>query len=212
MRMRGFALKPEYQDFSQSQLVEMLPLSVDQRKQIIPSMTVKEIRQVKQTLLPNKEKKKSDVYGDVHRLMKELGIVKEVSSDEEFSGRPESPAPKPQEPIVVEAAQPATSSNMVVLTNEKQRKEWLHNYEKWGVWLDVAPLDMKYYRYDFGNGDYVIVTVQKLAPTSYNKEGKHEYYSLIRKNGYPSQFNPGGNAQSMITDYLREQKIAVMQF
>ena len=136
--------------------------------------------------------------------MKELGIVKEVSSDEELFGRPET--------IVIEPAEPVLTSKLVTLTNDKQRKEWLHNYEKWGVWLDVVPLDMKYYRYDFGNGDYVIVTVQKLAPMSYNKEGKHEYYSLVRKNGYPSQFNPGGNAQSMITDYLREQKIAVMQF
>lgn len=208
----GFALKPEYQDFSQSQLVEMLPLSVDQRKKVKPSMTVKDIRQLKKSLLPPKPKKAEDLYGSGSKLLKELGIVKDVSSDEQFSGRPEIPAPEPKEAIVVEPAQPATSSNMVVLTNEKQRKEWLHNYEKWGVWLDVPALGMKYYRYDFGNGDYVIVTEQAVPVDQYYKDGKILYYSLVKLKGYPSFFNPRGNAQSMITDYLCETKIPVMKF
>ena len=208
----GFALKPEYQDFSQSQLVEMLPLSVDQRKNVKPYMTVKYIRELKKSLLPPKPKMAEDVYGSGSKLLKELGIVKDISSDAEFSGRLETPDQEPKEPIVVEAKQPAMSSQMVVLTNEKQRKEWLHDYQKWGVWMDVPALEMKYYRYDFGNGDYVIVTEQTVPVDKFYKDGKIIYYSLVKPNGYPSFFKPGGNAQSLITDYLQETKIPVMKF
>lgn len=44
-----------YKDYSYSQLCEMLPLSSDQRKQIKPNMTVKQIRELKKQF-----KKKSD--------------------------------------------------------------------------------------------------------------------------------------------------------
>ena len=46
-----------YKDYSYSQLCEMLPLSSDQRKQIKPNMTVKQIREFKKRF-----KKKSDVH------------------------------------------------------------------------------------------------------------------------------------------------------
>lgn len=46
-----------YKDYSYSQLCEMLPLSLDQRKQIKPNMTVKQIREFKKRF-----KKKSDVH------------------------------------------------------------------------------------------------------------------------------------------------------
>lgn len=46
-----------YKDYSYSQLCEMLPLSLDQRKQIKPNMTVKQIRELKKQF-----KKKPDVH------------------------------------------------------------------------------------------------------------------------------------------------------
>ena len=45
-----------YKDYSYSQLCEMLPLSLDQRKQIKPNMTVKQIRELKKQF-----KKKRDI-------------------------------------------------------------------------------------------------------------------------------------------------------
>ena len=198
-----FKLKPEFEDFSQSQLVEMLPLSYDQRKQIKPDMTIKQIREIKKQVLPKKEKKTA---------VSDPKEPEQISIDSDpDSGRLENSAPEKKDPIVIEAQEPQLSSKLVSLTNEKQRKEWLHNYEKWGVWLDVPPLKMKYYRYDFGNGDYCIVTVQELPDKTYN-DGKHVLYSLVKAKGYPDTFHPGGNAQSMITDYLRETKVAVMQY
>ncbi len=42
-----------YKDYSYSQLCEMLPLSLDQRKQIKPNMTVKQIRELKKQFKKN---------------------------------------------------------------------------------------------------------------------------------------------------------------
>lgn len=43
-------LLPEYKDFNYSQLVEMIPLAPDQREQITPEATIKDIRKVKKSL------------------------------------------------------------------------------------------------------------------------------------------------------------------
>ena len=213
---KGILLKPEYEQFNQSQLVEMLPLSYAQRKKIDSKMTIKQIREIKKELLPKKEKAATPqtvAKPDQMKLMPMPGIEKLADLKEEYSGRPENDLEQ-VDPIVIEASESVLSSKLVLLTNDKQRQEWLHNYEKWGVWLDVKPLQMKYYRYYFGNadGDHVIVMVQTVPVESYNKEGKKVIYSLVRPKGYPKVFQPGGNAQSMIVDYLREQKLAVMQF
>ena len=181
-------------------------------------MTIKQIREIKKQVLPKKEKKSSSLGSVVAGLEKIIHSPSEVKDPnqtvlvvDDNSGRPENSAPEKKDPIVIEAQEPQLSSKLVSLTNDKQRKEWLHNYEKWGVWLDVPPLKMKYYRYDFGNGDYCIVTVQEIPKKSYN-DGKQVLYSLVRPKSYPDTFHPGGNAQSMITDYLRETKTAVMQY
>lgn len=56
----------------------------------------------------------------------------------------------------VQLGKPA--SGKLNLKNGKARKEWIDNYEQWGVWLEVSELQMKYYRYDFDNGSSLIVT------------------------------------------------------
>lgn len=49
------------------------------------------------------------------------------------------------------------ASGKLYLKNAKERKEWLENYQSWGVWLDVPEVSKKFYRYDFENGDSMIV-------------------------------------------------------
>ena len=184
-------VKSEYEGFSHSQLVEMLPLEYSQRRDITPDMTVKEIRAYKQSLKESKEPKDESV------------TKPEVSSPVHI-----------QETIVIEP-EPETASGKCttsVLKNLAERKAWLANYRAWGAWIRVPQLGMTYYRYDFGNGDAVIVDEVEVAKTSWNKEGINRHYHLLTKEGYRSEWNPGTIAQSEIFDYLCEKRPAVIVY
>lgn len=43
------------------------------------------------------------------------------------------------------------------LKNNDQRKEWLRNYQEWGIWYVDENIGAKYYRYQFENGAELIV-------------------------------------------------------
>lgn len=40
--------------------------------------------------------------------------------------------------------------------NNDQRKEWLRNYQDWGLWYEDANIGARYYKYDFDNGARLI--------------------------------------------------------
>ena len=40
--------------------------------------------------------------------------------------------------------------------NNDQRKEWLRNYQDWGLWYEDKNIDARYYKYDFDNGARLI--------------------------------------------------------
>ena len=63
----------------------------------------------------------------------------------------------------------------------KDRKEFLENYKKWGVWYDLPDLGKKFYRYDFINGTSIIVEDSKTYYSfSTNKEpGDKQVYSVL---------------------------------
>lgn len=54
-----------------------------------------------------------------------------------------------QEP---EAEQP----ELPVMRNNDQRKEWLRNYQSWGLWYADEHIGCRYYKYDFDNGARLI--------------------------------------------------------
>lgn len=43
------------------------------------------------------------------------------------------------------------------LKNNDQRKEWLQNYQEWGIWYIDDRIGCRYYKYDFDNGARLIV-------------------------------------------------------
>ena len=44
-----------------------------------------------------------------------------------------------------------------MLKNNDQRKEWLRNYQEWGIWYIDDHIGCRYYKYDFDNGARLIV-------------------------------------------------------
>ena len=42
------------------------------------------------------------------------------------------------------------------MKNNDQRKEWLRNYQSWGLWYEDEHIGVRYYRYKFDNGAQLI--------------------------------------------------------
>lgn len=202
----SFRLKDEYSSFSQSQLVELLPMSAEERGKVTPEMSVKEIRAIKKQSKAVKPKEPEQL------------VIEETSK--EFSGRPENEPPEKKEPVVIKASEPdhdtlveRAVARKKVLTNDAKRKEWIRNYEKWGVWFSVPDLNMTYYRYDVDDKVAFIVSVVQSAPKPWCQDGKHVLWHLCNLvDGKPECFSPSGCAMSVLTEYLQKHATPVTIF
>lgn len=119
-------------------------------------------------------------------LTKELGI--------------ESEHPKPVQP------------ELPVLKNNDQRKEWAENYKAWGEWYYDKNIDCHYYKYDFPNGDRLVVEEYRDREVYWNADKRDEkYYHLLRKEKksygnkhiYEEKFIHQTTSMSEIVEYLK---------
>ncbi|MCI6879509.1 MAG: hypothetical protein MR854_02050 [Clostridiaceae bacterium] len=69
-----------------------------------------------------------------------------------------------QFPIVESQEQP----QLPLLKNNDQRKEWLQNYQSWGLWYEDKNIGCRYYKYDFECG-------AKLIVSEYDNHSPHAY-------------------------------------
>lgn len=54
------------------------------------------------------------------------------------------------------------------MKNNDQRKEWLRNYQSWGLWYEDEHIGARYYKYDFDNG-------ARLIAEEYPAAGKRDF-------------------------------------
>ena len=47
-------------------------------------------------------------------------------------------------------------TELPLMKNNDQRKEWLRNYQAWGLWYEDERIGVRYYKYDFENGACLI--------------------------------------------------------
>lgn len=50
----------------------------------------------------------------------------------------------------------AKQPELPLMKNNDQRKEWLRNYQDWGLWYEDENIGARYYKYDFDNGTRLI--------------------------------------------------------
>lgn len=80
-----------------------------------------------------------------------------------------------QEP---EAEQP----ELPLMKNNDQRKEWLRNYQSWGLWYTDEHIGCRYYKYDFDNGAQLIAEEY----SAYNEVAKNDFvFSYLHLIGGP---------------------------
>lgn len=104
-------------------------------------------------------------------------------------------------------------SELPVLKNNDQRKEWIDNYETWPVWIDQPLTGERYYRYDFDDSTSFVIRVslrhvfKGYERTEEIKYGREEYFLLGVKDkwipGIPTFAESSTNKSAMI-EHLKE--------
>lgn len=103
-----------------------------------------------------------------------------------------------------------------VMKNADQRKEWLRNYKKWGLWYTDEHIGARYYKYDFENGTRLIVEEYDPEPARNSPWAPYEpyYMHLVggpepeRNNGIPkwtyhSKYNKYPNSETELVEFLK---------
>lgn len=63
--------------------------------------------------------------------------------------------------------------------NNDQRKEWLRNYQAWGLWYEDTHIGARYYKYDFDNGALLIAEEYTRPSTDWYEEHAISYLHLV---------------------------------
>lgn len=114
-----------------------------------------------------------------------------------------------QEP---EAEQP----ELPIMRNNDQRKEWLRNYQSWGLWYADEHIGARYYKYDFNNGARLIVEEYDMC-SSYSGSYTSSYLHLVggpeppKHPGYGcgkwtrhETYNRFPNSETELVEFLKE--------
>ncbi|MCM1233300.1 MAG: hypothetical protein NC489_24545 [Ruminococcus flavefaciens] len=151
----------EYKEFSMSQLEEMLSMDPEDRAKITSDMTIKQIREVKRKAgkRKKKEQREEDVPG-------EIVAMSQQSEPEQLSYRIKKDQPK-----------------IVKMINSQERRKWLENVEKWGLWYEDPNIQARYYKYDFEDGSRLIAVKYRYTCPPYMKEQPKQYREQIKADG-----------------------------
>ena len=117
-----------------------------------------------------------------------------------------------RKPPVIEEPEPV-QPELPILKNNDQRKEWAENYKAWGEWYYDEKIDCHYYKYDFPNGDRLVVEEYRDREVYWNADKRDEkYYHLLikekksygNKYTYEEKFTHQTSSMSEIVEYLKE--------
>lgn len=94
-----------------------------------------------------------------------------------------------------------------VLKNNEQRKEWLGNFKKWGLWYRDEKIDVNYYKFDFQDGSRLVVAEYPQRQEYWKGEPEDEhFFHLLEKNkqGYKRTYDEQYRQRVDSEDYLVE--------
>lgn len=72
-----------------------------------------------------------------------------------------------------------TQPELPLFKNNDQRKEWLRNYQDWGLWYEDKNIGARYYKYDFNNGARLIAEEYTRPATDWYEEHTISYLHLV---------------------------------
>ncbi len=110
--------------------------------------------------------------------------------------------------VSVQEPEELIQSELPMLKNNDQRKEWLEQYKEWGLWYRDENIDVNYYKYDFKDGSRLVVAEypQRQCYWKKNKIEDEYFYHLLQvgKEGYEFKYNEKYRASTDSETYLVE--------
>ncbi len=103
-----------------------------------------------------------------------------------------------------------TQQELPVLKNNDQRKQWLNDYKKFGLWYRDDNIDVNYYKFDFPDGSRLVVAEYPQRPV-YWKGGMEDeyYYHLLEKDKqgynrtYDERYRQQADSESYLVEFLK---------
>lgn len=115
---------------------------------------------------------------------------------------------------VLETEEEITQPELPRLKNNEERKEWLENYQDWGLWYRDERLDVNYYKYDFKDGSRLVAAEYPKREGYWNKEPRDEhFFHFLKKNKkkyaslnevYDEKFRNETDSITSLVEFLKE--------
>ncbi len=103
-------------------------------------------------------------------------------------------------------------TQLPVFKNNEQRKNWLKEYKKWGLWYTDKNIDVNYYKFDFEDGSRLIAVEYPQRESDWSNDQKDVVrFHLLEKNKtkygskktYDQKFCHTTNSTTELVEYLK---------
>lgn len=115
---------------------------------------------------------------------------------------------------VLETEEETIQPELPRLKNNEERKEWLENYQDWGLWYRDERIDVNYYKYDFKDGSRLVAAEYPKREGYWNQEPRDEhFFHFLKKNKkkygssnetYDEKFRNGTDSITSLEEFLKE--------
>ena len=115
---------------------------------------------------------------------------------------------------VLETEEEITQPELPRLKNNEERKEWLENYQDWGLWYRDERIDINYYKYDFKDGSRLVAAEYPKREGYWNQEPRDEhFFHFLKKNKkkyasldetYDEKFRNETDSITSLVEFLKE--------
>lgn len=115
---------------------------------------------------------------------------------------------------VLETEEEITQPELPRLKNNEERKEWLENYQDWGLWYRDERIDVNYYKYDFKDGSRLVAVEYPKREGYWNQEPRDEhFFHFLKKNKkkyasldetYDEKFRNETDSITSLAEFLKE--------
>lgn len=115
---------------------------------------------------------------------------------------------------VLETEEETIQPELPRLKNNEERKEWLENYQDWGLWYRDERIDVNYYKYDFKDGSRLVAVEYPMREIYWNQEPRDEhFFHFLKKNKkkyasldetYDEKFRNETDSITSLAEFLKE--------
>lgn len=115
---------------------------------------------------------------------------------------------------ILETEEKITQPELPRLKNNEERKEWLENYQDWGLWYRDERIDVNYYKYDFEDGSRLVAAEYLKREGYWIQEPRDEhFFHFLKKNKkkygssnetYDEKFRNETDSITSLVEFLKE--------